>query len=164
VALVPLDKCATAASYLIRGVTAGGANGPTDAEVAALSAALFARNDADALAAVARSYLPLVDVSRESLRSIRVPVLALIGEFDSMGMEAVKRMNGVVPALGLIVLPGATHASSVRPSAERSWRFSTSTAATEAIRRSQSRKTCGSRPLSTLRSGCAESSPSSRRR
>ena len=37
------------ASYLIRGVTSGGVNGPTDAEVAALSAALFARNDADAL-------------------------------------------------------------------------------------------------------------------
>ena len=106
------------ATYLIRGVTAGGANGPTDAEVAALSAALFARNDADALAAVARGYLPLVDVSRDSLRSTQVPVLALIGALDGMNMEAVKRMKGVVPALEVIELPGATHASSVRPSAE----------------------------------------------
>ena len=104
------------ASYLIRGVTSGGANGPTDAEVAALSAALFARNDADALAAVARGYLPLVDVSRDSLRSTHVPVLALIGELDSMNMDAVKRMKGVMPALEVIELPGATHASSVRPS------------------------------------------------
>jgi pimeloyl-ACP methyl ester carboxylesterase len=105
------------ASYLIRGVTSGGANGPTDAEVAALSAALFARNDADALAAVARGYLPLVDVSRDNLRSIQVPVLALIGELDRMNMEGVKRMKGVMPALEVIELPGATHASSVRPAA-----------------------------------------------
>jgi pimeloyl-ACP methyl ester carboxylesterase len=105
------------ASYLIRGVTSGGANGPTDAEVAALSAALFARNDADALAAVARGYLPLVDVPRESLASTQVPVLALIGELDSLNMEAAKRMSGVVPHLQVIEIPGATHASSVRPSA-----------------------------------------------
>jgi pimeloyl-ACP methyl ester carboxylesterase len=106
------------ASYLIRGVTSGGANGPTDAEVAALSAALFARNDADALAALARGYLPLADVPRDSLRSIQVPLLALIGELDSLNMDAVKRMKAVVPALEVIELPGATHASSVRPSAE----------------------------------------------
>jgi pimeloyl-ACP methyl ester carboxylesterase len=106
------------ASYLIRGVTSGGANGPTDAEVAALSAALFARNDADALSAVARGYLPLVDVSRDKLRSTQVPVLALIGELDKMNMDAVKRMKGVAPALEVVELPGATHASSVRPSAE----------------------------------------------
>jgi pimeloyl-ACP methyl ester carboxylesterase len=106
------------ASYLIRGVTAGGTNGPTEAEVAALGAALFARNDADALAAVARGFLPLYEVSRDSLRSAQVPVLALIGGLDSMNMEAVKRMKGVVPDLEVIELPGATHASSVRPSAE----------------------------------------------
>lgn len=106
------------ASYLIRGVTSGGANGPTDAEVAALSAALFARNDADALAALARGYLPLADVPRDSLRSTQVPLLALIGELDSLNMDAVKRMKAVVPALEVIELPGATHASSVRPSAE----------------------------------------------
>jgi pimeloyl-ACP methyl ester carboxylesterase len=105
------------ASFLVRGVNAGSANGPTDAEVAALSASLFARNDADALAAVARGFLPLNEVSRDSLRSTQVPVLALIGELDALNMEAVKRMTGVVPALEVIELPGATHASSVRPSA-----------------------------------------------
>jgi pimeloyl-ACP methyl ester carboxylesterase len=105
------------ASFLVRGVNAGSANGPTDAEVAALSAALFARNDADALAAAARGMTPLYDVSRDSLRSTQVPVLALIGELDALNMEAVKRMKGVVPALEVIELPGATHASSVRPSA-----------------------------------------------
>jgi len=67
---------------------------------------------------VARGYLPLVDVSRDSLRSVQVPVLALIGELDSQNMEAVKRMQGVVTHLQVIELPGATHASSVRPSAE----------------------------------------------
>lgn len=86
--------------------------------MAALSAALFARNDADALAALARGYLPLADVPRDSLRSTQVPLLALIGELDSLNMDAVKRMKAVVPALEVIELPGATHASSVRPSAE----------------------------------------------
>lgn len=105
------------ASYLIRGVNAGAANGPTDAEVAALSAALFARNDADALAAAARGMTALYDVPRESLRSVRLPVLALVGEHDSMNVDAVKRMTGLVPGLEVIELPGATHASSVRPAA-----------------------------------------------
>jgi hypothetical protein len=33
-------------------------------------------------------------------------------------IDAVKRMTGIVPGLEVIELPGATHASSVRPSAE----------------------------------------------
>jgi len=35
-----------------------------------------------------------------------------------MNIEAVTRMKGVVPTLEVIERPGATHASSVRPSAE----------------------------------------------
>lgn len=45
-------------------------------------------------------------------------MLALIGELDSLNMEAVKRMQAVVRHLQVIELPGATHASSVRPAAE----------------------------------------------
>jgi len=78
------------ASWLIRGVTSSGQNGPTDDEVAALNASLFARNDPQVLAAVARGLLPLYEISGDSLRATTLPVLAIIGEHDS-GLEAVKR-------------------------------------------------------------------------
>jgi hypothetical protein len=44
-------------------------------------------------------------------------VLAIIGEHDKH-LKAVKRMVGVVPRLEVVEIPGATHATSVRPSAE----------------------------------------------
>ena len=47
-----------------------------------------------------------------------VPVLAIAGEFDQMNLVGAKRMVGVVPGLQVIELPGATHASSVRPATE----------------------------------------------
>ena len=105
------------ASWLIRGVTSSGQNGPTDDEVAALNASLFARNDPQVLAAVARGLLPLYEISGDSLRATTLPVLAIIGEHDS-GLEAVKRMAGVVRRLEVVEIPGASHATSVRPSAK----------------------------------------------
>lgn len=105
------------ASALIRGVTSSGQGGPTDDEVAALNASLFARNDPQALAAVARGLPPLFEISGDSLRATTVPVLAIIGEHDD-NLEAVKRMAAVMPALEVVEIPGATHATSVRPSAE----------------------------------------------
>jgi pimeloyl-ACP methyl ester carboxylesterase len=105
------------ASALIRGVTSGGQNGPTAQEVAALNESLFARNDADALAAVARGMLPLFEVSAASLRAAKLSVLAIVGEQDS-NIEAVQRMAGVMPQLEVVTIPGATHATSVRPAAE----------------------------------------------
>ncbi|MYH30883.1 MAG: alpha/beta hydrolase [Acidobacteria bacterium] len=110
------------ASGLIRGVVGSGGDGPTDAEVAALNASLFARNDPDVLAAVARSLPALYEVPGESLRAVALPVLALVGEHDS-NLEAVTRMAGVMPGLRVIQIPGASHASSVRPSAEPLVRF-----------------------------------------
>ena len=110
------------ASALIRGVTASGADGPTDDEVAALNASLFVRNDPDALAAVARGLPALYDVQGERLRAVALPVLAIIGEHDS-NLEAVIRMGGVLPGLQVVEIPGASHASSVRPSAEPLVRF-----------------------------------------
>ncbi len=111
------------ASALIRGVTASGGDGPTDDEIAALSASLFARNDPDVLAAVARSLPELYDVRGESLRAVVLPVLAIIGEHDTSNLEAVNRMAGVMQDLEVVELPGASHASSVRPSAEPLVRF-----------------------------------------
>ena len=109
------------ASALIRGVTASGGDGPTDDEMAALNASLFARNDPDALAAVARSLPALYEVRGENLRAVALPVLAIVGEHDS-NLEAVTRMAGVVPGL-VVEIPGASHASSVRPSAAPLVRF-----------------------------------------
>jgi len=106
------------ASALIRGVSASGQGGPTDAEVAAAAADLFARNDAQVLAAIAKSLPPLWDVSRDDLRITTVPVLAVIGEDDRNNLDAVKRMVGVVSGLQVVQLPGANHATSVRPAAE----------------------------------------------
>lgn len=105
------------ASALIRGVTSSDRNGPTDDEVAAMSAALFARNDPQVLAAVARGLPPLYAISGDSLRAARLPVLAVIGEQDH-NLEAVKRMAGMVRSLEVVEIPGATHATSVRPSAK----------------------------------------------
>ena len=103
-------------------MTASGGDGPTDDEIAALNASLFARNAPDVLAAVARSLPALYEVRGESLRGVALPVLAIIGEHDS-NREAVDRMAGVVTDLKVVELPGASHASSVRPSAGPLVRF-----------------------------------------
>ena len=106
------------ASALIRAATSSDQDGPTDDEVAALNASLFARNDPQVLAAVARGLPPLFEISGDSLRVATLPVLAIIGEHDDTNLEAVKRMAGVVPGLEVVEIPGASHATSVRPSAE----------------------------------------------
>lgn len=106
------------ASVLIRRVSSAGEKAPTDDEIAALNASLFARNDPQVLAAVARGLLPLFEVSGESLRATTLPVLAIIGEHDARNLESVKRMAGVVRGLEVVEIPGASHATSVRPSSE----------------------------------------------
>ncbi|MGH9387830.1 MAG: alpha/beta fold hydrolase [Vicinamibacterales bacterium] len=104
------------ASALIRGVNAG--QTPTEAEVAALNASMFARNDPQALAAVARGMTSLFDIPADKLRATTVPVLAIVGEHDGSNVIAVKRMASVVPKMEVVLIPGANHATSVRPSAE----------------------------------------------
>lgn len=106
------------ASGLLRAVssTAAGQSGPTDAEMAAMNAALFARNDPQALAAVARTLPVLMDIPRRSLEASTLPVLAIIGEQDA-ALAAVKRMKTVLPRMEIVELPGANHVTSVRPSA-----------------------------------------------
>jgi pimeloyl-ACP methyl ester carboxylesterase len=107
------------ASPLIRAVTSSGqgAPAPTESEVAALNASLFARNDGKALAAAARGMTSLFDISSEKLRATTTPVLAIVGEHDETNVAAVRRMKGVMPRLEVVELPGANHATSVRPSA-----------------------------------------------
>jgi pimeloyl-ACP methyl ester carboxylesterase len=105
------------ASWLIRGVTSGDQKGPSDEDVAALNASLFARNDPEALAAATRGLVPLYDVPSKSLRAATVPVLAIVGELDKDAVASVVRMAGVVKGLQVVTIPGATHASSVKPAA-----------------------------------------------
>jgi pimeloyl-ACP methyl ester carboxylesterase len=105
------------ASALLRRVGATGAKEPTKEEIAAMNASLFARNDPDVLAAVARGLVPLFTVPGARLRAITVPVLAISGDQDP-NLQSAKRMEGVVRKLELVVIPDATHASSVRPSAD----------------------------------------------
>ena len=97
---------------------AGIQGGLADAQVAAATADLFARNDPQVLAAIARGLPPLWRISREDLRTTTVPVLAIIGEYDRNNLEAVKRMASVISGLQVVQLPGASHATSVRPAAE----------------------------------------------
>jgi len=107
------------ASALVSRVASSGPStpAPTAAEIAAMNEALFARNDALALSACARSMTALFEVSADRLRAVTVPVLAIVGELDTPNVESVARMKTVVRGLQVVELPGANHATSVRPSA-----------------------------------------------
>jgi pimeloyl-ACP methyl ester carboxylesterase len=106
------------ASVLVRLVNSSATAQPSEQEIAAMNAALFARNDPQALSAVARTLPALMKVPADRLRKTTLPVLALIGDQDLSNLESVRRMKGIMPRLEVVELPGATHASSVRPSAE----------------------------------------------
>jgi pimeloyl-ACP methyl ester carboxylesterase len=105
------------AGAMIRGVFASAQGGPSDAEVAAAAADLFSRNDPKVLAAIARGLPPLWRISRKELKAAGAPVLAVNGEFDRSNLDGAKRMAAVVPDIQVVELPGANHATSVRPSA-----------------------------------------------
>jgi len=107
------------ASALIRGVFADAKGGPSDAEVAAAAADLLSRNDPHVLAVMARTLPSLWDVSREQLQKVKVPVLAIDGEFEHDNLEAAKRMLTVVPNIQVTELPGVNHSTAVRPAVPR---------------------------------------------
>ena len=78
---------------------------------------LFARNDHLALSACARAMVALFEVPAESLRATNIPVLAIVGDQDAPNVDGVRRLKTVVRGLEVVDLPGANHATSVRPSA-----------------------------------------------
>ena len=84
---------------------------PTEERIQAASQMLLAFNDPKALAAIARSTEALI-VTKEQLRSNRVPVLALIGEKDPL-KAGVDKLDGVLANLKTVVIPGADHMSAV---------------------------------------------------
>lgn len=104
------------ASGLLGAVSGPGQGGLSAADLSAATADLFARNDPALLATIARGLPILWDVPRASLANVTSPVLAIDGDQDR-NLVAAKRMATVVSGLELVVLPGATHATSVRPSA-----------------------------------------------
>jgi pimeloyl-ACP methyl ester carboxylesterase len=107
------------ASALVSRVASNGPNtpAPTAAEIAAMNESLFARNDHLALSACARSMTALFEVPADRLRASAIPVLAIVGTLDTPNVESVARMKTVARGLEVVELPGANHATSVRPSA-----------------------------------------------
>ena len=107
------------ASALVARVTSSGPNtpAPSAADIAAMNEALFARNDAVALSACARGMTTLFEVPADRLRAVTIPVLAIVGELDTPNVASVARLKTVVRGLDVVQLPGANHATSVRPSA-----------------------------------------------
>jgi pimeloyl-ACP methyl ester carboxylesterase len=104
------------AEALVRAVLGVGDDQATDAEIIALSRALFERNDPQALAAAARQLPQLYDIPGDKLRKTTLPVLAIVGEHDR-NVVAARRMAEVVQRMEIVEIPGATHASSVKPAA-----------------------------------------------
>ena len=103
----------------VSGVTSNGQDGSSlsAAEIKAASDALFARNDADALAACARAMTTLFEIPKDRLRAVSMPMLAIVGDHDVSNVDGVKQLETVVRGLEVVELPGANHATSVRPSA-----------------------------------------------
>ena len=64
-------------------------------------------NDKQALIAMIRA-IPELAITKEELHSISVPVLAIVGENDLLSVGA-KSMEGILPNLRLVIVPGADH-------------------------------------------------------
>ena len=80
-------------------------------------ATLFDRSDPQVLAATARSVPQVCRLSGDSLRDIKLPALAIIGERDE-NRTAVSRMKALLPGLEVIEMEGASHGSSIKVSAD----------------------------------------------
>jgi pimeloyl-ACP methyl ester carboxylesterase len=96
---------------LVTLLTPKGEPPPTEERIQAASQMLLAFNDPKVLAAVARS-MDAFTVTKEQLRSNRVPVLALIGEKDPL-KAGVDKLDGALANLKIVVIPGANHMSAM---------------------------------------------------
>lgn len=97
---------------LINGLTPEGEPPVTEQEMAMINAYLSMGNDMLALAAAIRGMTGLFN-TEEDLRAVDVPVLALIGEVDPL-KTGVDALDGVLPTLQIVVIPGADHAGAFR--------------------------------------------------
>ena len=80
---------------------------PTDAEIAETDG-LFRSQDATALAAVAASMREIVNLTREQVAGIRVPVLGITGSADPEAYN-LEKLVGVTPGYALRVFDGKDH-------------------------------------------------------
>jgi pimeloyl-ACP methyl ester carboxylesterase len=87
-----------------------GAPPPTPEQIASSNKMFLSNNDVLALAAVMRNSAP--SPTEKQLRANRVPLLALVGELDSL-KSSVDRLNGLVPNLKIVVIPKANHLTAV---------------------------------------------------
>jgi pimeloyl-ACP methyl ester carboxylesterase len=85
-----------------------GAPPPTPQAIDATNKMFLSANDPLALAAVARGMGYFPPVTEAKIRSNKIPVLALIGEVDPL-KAGVDRLNGMMPHLKIVVIPGANH-------------------------------------------------------
>jgi pimeloyl-ACP methyl ester carboxylesterase len=92
---------------LVTLLTPPGQQPPPPEQVAAISKMILVGNDPLALAAVSRSLIGL-HASEAKIRANRVPVLALVGDADPLKVD-VDALDGVLPHLRIVVIPGATH-------------------------------------------------------
>jgi pimeloyl-ACP methyl ester carboxylesterase len=79
---------------------------PASEEMEKLNNFFLARNDPLALAAVLRNFVPAP--TEAQIRANKIPVLALIGEFDPNKL-GVDPLNGLMPNLKIVVIPKANH-------------------------------------------------------
>ena len=92
---------------LIARLTPEGQPAPSEEQIRFFDQMMLALNDPDALAAVARG-LKQLTVEEKSLRSNRVPTLALIGEVDPL-KTGVDELRGVMDNLRIVVIEEADH-------------------------------------------------------
>lgn len=80
---------------------------PSEERIQAASQMFLTFNNPKALAAVARS-MGAFTITKEQLRSNRIPTLALIGEKDPL-KAGVDKLDGVMANLKIVVIPEADH-------------------------------------------------------
>ncbi len=85
-----------------------GAPPPTPQMLEATNKMFMATADAQALAGVARGMAKFPPVPESKIRANKIPALALIGEVDPL-KAGVDRLDGVMPHLKIVVIPGANH-------------------------------------------------------
>ena len=96
---------------LIHAMQPDGAPPPSDEEIAVIDA-LLKDNDLKALAAVARAMHEIINLPREAVAGVALPVLGISGEHDPERGN-LERMAGVVPNFTMKVLDGVDHMGAV---------------------------------------------------
>lgn len=96
---------------LIEALTPEGQPVPSEEQMAMINQMLMATNDPLALAAVIHGMDDL-EITEEQIRSIEVPVLALIGEIDPL-RSTVDRLLEVHPEVEVVVLEGKDHMTAI---------------------------------------------------